>query len=649
MVCLRPALGNAQNSPPSFIVPASIDIQHYDNDNDLLTAGKKWSDFAHEANAPRLDDPPTRDQLRKLAIWRNTKAIVSVDHGQGFGSSYGVFGPVSGTEYMAYVAGPNGPAATVLVQIPDRFDRARPCIVTAPSSGSRGIYGAISTAEVAFKRGCAVAYTDKGTGIGYHDLSDGVAYDMVGQSRPLNSFRGWEKPHFRAGATAGLHSFIGNYPNRIAIKHAHSGENPERAWGQFVLQSIEFALWALNHHVEDGAFNQGNVRVIAAGISNGGGAALRAAEQDQTGLVDGVVVSEPQVQPTLRSELAIIDRGRPQLSQSRSLYDVVTFMDIYADCAAASISAPTTSEALRCQALSMRGKLKGLMLAQQIEEAKELIHAHGILPDADPLLPSHTKLLHLWRVLAPQYASAYRRALVEDHLCKTSFAAFSRETGSVIPWSMAAASRQQAFSVGSGIAGLANIAVINDAVPREPMNELLPTTTLEQELQRLDAALCWRALIEDVAIARGIQEVRANGHLRGRPTLILHGRKDALIAPNHSSRAYFALNQLVEGPRSRARYIEIVNVNHFDAFIGTVFKNANTPLIGMHGFFNEAIEKMLDHLERGGSDLDDLPASQVFATERSSCPIPVTPAMENRIDFVNHAVVIPAGTPPDCP
>ena len=59
--------------------------------------------------------------------------------------------------------------------------------MTAPSSGSRGIYGAISIAEVAFKRGCAVAYTDKGTGIGYHDLSDGVAYDMVGQSRPLNS------------------------------------------------------------------------------------------------------------------------------------------------------------------------------------------------------------------------------------------------------------------------------------------------------------------------------------------------------------------------------------------------------------------------------------------------------------------------------
>ena len=83
---------------------------------------------------------------------------------------------------------------------------------------------------------------------------------------------------------------------------------------------------------------------------------------------------------------------------------------------------------------------------------------------------SYQKNVHLWRVLAPQYASAYRRASVEDHLCTTSFAAFSM--GSVIPWSMPAEFRQQAFSVGSGIAALTNIAVINDAVPREPMNEL---------------------------------------------------------------------------------------------------------------------------------------------------------------------------------
>lgn len=653
--CLQPALAKGKDPLPPFVVPQSLDIRHYGEDNDLLTAGIPWSDFEVDAKAPPVSDPPTRDELRKLTIWTNTKAIISVRKDQGFRTAYGVLGPAPGTEYMAYVAGATGPAATVLVQIPDRFDRTRPCIVSAPSSGSRGIYGAISTAEVAFRKGCAVASTDKGTGIGYHDLSAGVVYDMVGRARPLDEFQAGEQPHFRAPATDELRSFMDRYPNRIAIKHAHSGENVERDWGRFVLHSIEFAFWALNDRFADGAFNTGNVLVIAAGVSNGGGAALRAAEQDQTGLIDGIVVSEPQVQPTPRDDLAIIDRGQPQGRHSRSLYDLVTFLNIYADCAAASASAPANPAALRCAALASRGKLNAAGLAEQIEEAKALVRAHGILADADPLLPNHTVVLHLWRVLAPHYASAYRRASVEDHLCESSFAAFGGS--GVIPWGMApsgpgtpaGSARPRAFSVGSGLPGLAGIAVANDR-DGVTTNELAATATLEQELRRLDAALCWRAQLDVTAVAQGIQEVRASGDLKGKPTLILHGRKDALIAPNHSSRAYFGLNQLVEGPRSRTRYIEIANGNHFDAFIGgPVFSGVDTPLVAMHGYFDQAIERMLDHLDRLGAEQHDLPASQVVLTETASCPLPLTPAPENRIGFENRAVVIPAGKSITCP
>ena len=44
--------------------------------------------------------------------------------------------------------------------------------MTATSSGSRGVYGAIGTAgEWGLKHGCAVAYADKGTGNGVHDLA----------------------------------------------------------------------------------------------------------------------------------------------------------------------------------------------------------------------------------------------------------------------------------------------------------------------------------------------------------------------------------------------------------------------------------------------------------------------------------------------
>ena len=55
------------------------------------------------------------------------------------------------------------------------------CIVTGPSSGSRGVYGAIGTSgEWGLKQSCAVAYTDKGTGTGAHDLQNGTVTTLRG-------------------------------------------------------------------------------------------------------------------------------------------------------------------------------------------------------------------------------------------------------------------------------------------------------------------------------------------------------------------------------------------------------------------------------------------------------------------------------------
>ncbi len=51
-----------------------------------------------------------------------------------------------------------------------------------------------------------------------------------------------------------------------------------------------------------------NTMVIAASVSNGGGASLAAAEGDTTGLIDDVVVGEPEINPTLPAGL-IIARG----------------------------------------------------------------------------------------------------------------------------------------------------------------------------------------------------------------------------------------------------------------------------------------------------------------------------------------------------
>lgn len=138
-----------------------------------------------------------------------------------------------------------------------------------------------------------------------------------------------------------------------------------------------------------------------------------------------------------------------------------------------------------------------------------------------------------------------------------------------------------------------------------------PSTRQARELRspdlNLDGALCWRALAtggaqptdqlpspaQQRAARLGVAEVRAGGDLGGKPALILHGRKDALIAPNHSSRTYFGLNQTVEGSESRARYIEVANSNHFDSFI-PLYPGLDAPgetLVAMHGYFNHAVRR----------------------------------------------------------
>ena len=651
------AAAAAERAPPDFI-DGPVFVRHYDADNDLLTAGLGWDGIA--GPAPAVSNPPTAPELRRLSIYNSMRGLLSTSPTEGYGSVYAKHGPVPGTEYLAFVRGSDGSAsATLLVQVPDRLDTDRPCLVTAPSSGSRGIYGAISNAEVAFEHGCAVAYTDKGTGIGFHDLTPDVVYNLVGKAKPSGDT---QRAHFRVEETRALNQFKRRFPHRIAVKHAHSGENPERLWGSFVLQSIRFGIWAMNNHPDrpDRPWTHEDIRIVAAGVSNGGGAALLAAEQDRAGLIDGIVVSEPQVQPR-RGRFTILDRGEPVRSHSRSLYDVTTFMDVYADCAGVDTNAvtPAPPGVARCAELSERGLLNAVTLIGQVQEARNRIHRFGLLPDADGLLPSHASL-HLWRILAPVYGNSYARARIADHLCKTSFASTDGD-GDPVAWD--AANRGKAFSAANGLPAGALVNptngpfIVNDAAD-PPKNELTSPDL------NLDGALCWRALATGRAeptpvlppeaahraARRGIAEVRASGDLQGKPAIILHGRKDALVAPNHSSRAYFGLNQLVEGRNSRARYIEIVYGNHFDAFI-PLYPALGAPgetLVAAHGYFNQAVDLMLRHLDDNGET--QLPGSQAFAATEETCPFPTDPPRADRIRFrdSDHTLIIPEGEPPEC-
>ena len=178
----------------------------------------------------------------------------------------------------------------------------------APSSGSRGVYGAIGTAgDWGLKRGCAVALTDAGKGLGLYDLTDDTVHKVDG-TRATRTAAG-TLSNFAATITdAARSAFNAAFPNRVALKHAHSQLNPEKDWGNDTLAAATYALYVLNQQYApvvdvSGArgirFTAANTVVIAASASNGGTSVLRAAEHDTAGLIDGVVAAEPGAQASV--------------------------------------------------------------------------------------------------------------------------------------------------------------------------------------------------------------------------------------------------------------------------------------------------------------------------------------------------------------
>ncbi|SHN81649.1 3-hydroxybutyrate oligomer hydrolase family protein [Bradyrhizobium erythrophlei] len=166
---------------------------HYDGvTNDLLTAGLGKSGLG-AATQPTFANPlnPTTEELRRSAIYNNYRALVDPTAGGGYGLLYGPNvkadgtvttseGLIAGDEYIAFEKHAGGRTrVTMMVQVPDSFSPTAACIIAAPSSGSRGVYGAIATAgEWGLKHGCAVAYTDKGTGTGADDLQNNTV-DLI--------------------------------------------------------------------------------------------------------------------------------------------------------------------------------------------------------------------------------------------------------------------------------------------------------------------------------------------------------------------------------------------------------------------------------------------------------------------------------------
>jgi len=676
------------NTKPAYV--GSVKATSYDGtSDDLLTAGLGKTGLT--LALPAYADPahPTAAELRRASIYNSYRAIVDMTAAGGYGTLYGPNvdasgaagsgeGKIAGTEYIAFSDDGTGLRnVTLMVQVPSTFDKANPCIITATSSGSRGVYGAISTGEWGLKKGCAVAYTDKGTGSAPHDLANDTV-PLIDGTRTTAAAAG-TNAQFRAPLTSSeLAAFNTASPNRFAFKHAHSQRNPEKDWGTFTLQAVEFAFYVLNEQYSQSnaagtgklrTIVPGNTLVIASSISNGGGAAIAAAEQDTQGLIDGVAVSEPAVEMPA-SPGVTVQRGAVTLTTfGKPLVDFTSYANLFQACASLSTSlAGTPFQASfaggfgffagnRCATLKARGLLTATTTATQADEALQKLRDYGWEAESDPL---HASLaaFEVAPAVTVTFANALARASVKDKLCGVSFSAVTAlgALTTIDPAQLA-----QMFATGNGVPPQAvpNMQLINDNNPTGPLRDAIsvsPSTGVAD--WNADAALCFRGLLTgtdaaSTALQTGLDETRRNGNLHGKPALIVHGRADALLPVNHTSRPYYALNKLAEGAGSKLSYIEVENAQHFDAFIGlpTILPGYDTRYIPLHVYLNRALDAVYANLKSGTA----LPASQVVRTvprggtpgaapaitQANVPPIAASPATANAIGYAAGTVTIP--------
>ena len=667
---------------------------------DLLTAGLGKTGLA-SAVAPAYADPlnPTALELRRNAFHGNYRAIVDPSAAGGFGTLYGPNvdingvatageGMIPGREYIGTLDDGTGKKrVTIAVQIPDSFNEAAPCIVLGPSSGSRGVYGALATAsEWGLKHGCAVALTDAGKGVGHYDMMD----DTVNRIDGTRATRAAAGPlsNFAADITdAARATYNALFPNRLAFKQVHSQLNPEKDWGSDTLVAARYAFYALNDRYGVSAnvvpFNVGNTLVIAGSASNGGAAILRAAEQDPDGLIDGVVAAEPVTEMPTAAGYGILFGGVPVTGYGKTLADYVTYGNLYQPCAALAapaamaeisvfnylvLTAQTARATARCTSLAAKGLVTGADTAARSLDALDKLHAFGWTTLNDQMHNAHYGLGNA-AILSAMYPTSYGRFSVTDNVCNTSFAQVDTAGA---PVAVSATTKAQSFALANGTAnGVPASTVYNDSVGGPRVWNIATSVSTGVQDFGLDNALCQRALVTGVdetgaplgavaastrptaaqsaAVRAGIAEVVLNGRLQGKPTIIAAGRSDALVPVNNNSRAYAAYNKVQEGAASKVSYIEVTNAQHFNTFIpSSGFDNRFVPL---HVYYVQAMDAMYANLRFGRA----LPPSQVVrATPRGGAPgaapaitaanvpaISAAPTAGNQIGFVGTSLSVP--------
>ena len=661
--------------PLSFIRDGKAEVMEYDGITDDLLSGGLGLNGLRAKTPPSFENPenPTVFEIRRRAIWYNYRALMDLEsacYGKTYGPGAGYDAPelIPGLEIMAL----SSEGVTMMLQIPRHFDPTRPFLVAVPSSGSRGVYGGIGVVgEWALKRGFAVVYTDKGTGVGYHILDNDTVILMDGRAMPSEQAGNRTPFDAVAGYTGDREEILTAHnrvlPHRIAVKHAHAGENIQKNWGRYVLEAIVFARTVLSTRFSG---IEKKLKVIAGGISNGGLASIMAREQDRDGLIHALAVSEPNVTPVRSQGFSIVQGDQPPFSDhSKSMVDYMTLFNVLLPCAALSPeleNAPLRFDAFgmtraMCEERCLSMKEKGLLQGDTVEEiaahALARLRAYGVNKEQEILLPAHYAL-DVTRSIALTYISQLTESGVLEHLGGYSFAAVNSEGR---PRTLTVEETATLFSDQSGIPPFGIIKLINDLDPEGPHEDRRSTSpSTGRRDMNLDGALMLRRLVTghdgkqnplsvdertlNLRLVKAMETVKVKGNLKGCPAVIVTGRSDAVLPVNHTSRPYVGLNAMVEKKKSGLRYYEVTEAHHVDA-LNMLFRNPETcdkpmDFAPLHVVYTRALDLVVDHLEKGAS----LPPSQVVRPAPPFTDLPdilQEPSRKDRIVFKDKTLFIP--------
>ncbi|MEM9740214.1 MAG: 3-hydroxybutyrate oligomer hydrolase family protein [Pseudomonadota bacterium] len=558
----------------------------------------------------RHEDPTPR----QAAIRKDIRDLVNLSDTDFIGASTNSQGRlgVEGWEYTALLrlAGLHQPI-TVKVLVPSDFDTERPTLIVAPSSGSRGATGAIGDIGLwALPAGCALALTDKGTG-GAQILGRSLSFSP--DFEPTDNPRA--PTNFRLRPTTELQQFSQSTPHAIALKHAHSEENVEAFWPACVLAAGEYASEVLSRQgvIKCGTKDTGALKVIAAGVSNGGGAVLKAMESDTRGLLHAVVAMEPNITPRNRPPLDIIVGDQALDASRRTLIDYATAMNLIVP---AALLSPTVRDEpfadvnlandTRLAAWSKRvgraGVLDGETHVERATDALNKIQGIGFPTKSNALLHAMAAM-HIWPAVSHTYICAAGRYPVYRDPVNASvrFAKTDPMIQAIEGDGPANESTVRYYGALSG-----GLSPGGGGVTVYQGGDLHPNATDALELRRLAT----RSDPDSRRIWASVAETLASAETTGRPTVILHGRCDSLISINHSSRAYIAALSASGGDMRHVRYYEHEHGQHFESLLGVPgFASLFEPLLPA---VFQALEATRRHLFEGTT----LPPSQVIRTNR---------------------------------